>query len=120
MVNYFFDTYALVELIKKNPRFMPYGEYPLVTTILNKIELYWWALNYNGRELADITLNSLENVQDISDEVIESAMLFRKENKKKDISYADAIGYAFALKHNLIFLTGDRQFKELPGVEFVQ
>jgi len=120
MVKYFFDTYALVELIKRNPKFMPYGEYPLITTILNKIELYWWALNFNGEELGRIILNSISDVQEIPDEVIESAMRFRKEHRKKDFVYADAIGYAFARKHNLLFLTGNRQFRDLPGVEFVQ
>jgi len=71
MVKYFFDTYALVELIKRNPKFMPYGEYPLITTILNKIELYWWALNFNGEELGRIILNSISDVQEIPDEVID-------------------------------------------------
>ena len=56
----------------------------------------------------------------IPDDVIRAAMLFRKRHKKRDLSYADAIGYAFARKHDVLFLTGDRQFRDLPGVEFVQ
>lgn len=83
MVTYFFDTYALVELIKRNPKFMPYGEYPLTTTMLNKIELYWCALNFNGEELGRISLNSISDVQEISDEVIGSAMRFRKNTRRK-------------------------------------
>jgi predicted nucleic acid-binding protein len=41
---------------------------------------------------------------------------------KKDghnISYADALGYYLAQKANVKFLTGDKYFKDLQGVEFV-
>jgi len=119
MVNYFFDTYALIELLLNNPRYKKYEGQPLVTTMLNKIELYWWGLLKYNQEFADILLRSLSEVQEISDDVIQEAMLFRQKYKKNDFSYADAIGYAFARKNNLLFLTGDRQFKDLPGVEFV-
>jgi predicted nucleic acid-binding protein len=119
MVNYFFDTYAIIELLEHNPNFKKYGEYPMITTTLNKIEVYWWALTKHDKALADILLRSL-CTQDISDEVISEAMVFRQKFKKRDISYADAIGYVFARKNDVLFLTGDRQFKDLPGVEFVQ
>ncbi len=120
MVDFFFDTYAMVEIVKKNPKFLPYADYPLITTVLNKIELYWWALTQESQEVADILLESLDRPMDIDDEVIREAMLFRKQYKKRNISYADAIGYTFAQTHNLKFLTGDTQFADLPGVEFVK
>ena len=120
MVNFFFDTYAIIELVKGNPKFARYGEYPLVTTLLNKIELCWWALNYDGEEFARILLKSIETLQEVTDDVIGTAMKFRKEHKKKDFAYADCIGYAFAQKHGLLFLTGDKQFRGLPGVELVE
>lgn len=119
MVNYFFDSYAIIELLMRNPEYKKYEEYPLVTTALNKIEVGWWALTKYDENLAKILLNSLSNTQEFSDEIIHDALLFRKEHKKRDLSFADAIGYVFAQKHNLLFLTGDRQFKDLPGVEFV-
>ncbi|MEM4240080.1 MAG: PIN domain-containing protein [Candidatus Woesearchaeota archaeon] len=120
MVNYFFDTYAVIELLKRNPVYLKYGEFPLITTILNKIELTWWALNEHGEEFADILRKSIVHVVEIDDEVIRNAMLFRKNHKKRDISNADAIGYAYALKNNIRFLTGDQQFKGLPNVEYVK
>jgi predicted nucleic acid-binding protein len=119
MVNYFFDTYAIIELLLRNPGYKRYEEYPLVTTVLNKIEIYWWALTRYDSKLADIMLSSLSHASEISDEIIRDAMMIRLQYKKKELSYADAIGYAFARKHNLLFLTGDKQFKDLPGVEFV-
>ena len=120
MVNYFFDTYALVEMIQKNPNYDGFNDFPLVTTVLNKIELYWWALTRYGQELAEILLESLTPTQEINDDLIREAMLFRRKYNKRDFSYADSLGYAFARKHDLLFLTGDNMFKDLPGVEFVK
>ena len=42
------------------------------------------------------------------------------ENKKKDLSYIDALGYNMALKNKIPFLTGDKEFKDLPNVIFVK
>ena len=41
------------------------------------------------------------------------------EYKKFDLSYADCLGYVISKKLNIRFLTGDKQFKDLPNVEFV-
>lgn len=120
MTNYFFDTYAIIELLMHNPAYKKYGEYPLITTILNKIELGWWGLLKHDEEFAELLLNSITHTQEITNELIKEALLFRQQFKKRDLSYADAIGYIFAKRHNLLFLTGDRQFKDLPGVEYVE
>jgi predicted nucleic acid-binding protein len=120
MVNYFFDTYAIIELLKKNPQYLQYNESPLITTVLNKIELTWWALNEYGEAFADILRKSITHVVDIPDDVIKEAMILRKQHKKRDLSNADAIGYAYALKNNLRFLTGDQQFRNFPNVEYVK
>ncbi|HLC32679.1 MAG TPA: PIN domain-containing protein [Candidatus Nanoarchaeia archaeon] len=108
----------MIEVIKKDPSFARYFELPFTTTILNKIELYWWGLNYNSKEFADKIIKF--EVEEITEEIISAAMILRKEHKKRNLSYADATGYAFAQKKGLLFLTGDRQFKDLAGVEFVQ
>ena len=47
-------------------------------------------------------------------------MKIRRENRKKNLSYADCLGYAFALENNRLFLTGDKEFKDMKGVEFVR
>ena len=36
------------------------------------------------------------------------------------ISYVDCIGYVVALEKNVLFLTGEKHFKELKNVEFVR
>lgn len=119
MVDYFFDTYAIIELLKHNPAYAKYNDYPLVTSMLNKIEVGWWALQSYGKEFAELMLDSLSHPVELSDELIMKALLFRSQEKKRDVSYADAIGYTYARESGLRFLTGDRQFKDLPGVEFV-
>lgn len=119
MVNYFFDTYAIIEMLEQNPAYKKYNEYPLVTTILNKIELAWWALTRHDQKFADVLLKSLAHMPEISDEIIREAMLFRKQQKRRHFSYADAVDYVFAKKNSLRFLTGDKEFRDLPGVEFV-
>jgi hypothetical protein len=52
---------------------------------------------------------------------IEGSMQLRMELRKdgRDISCADALGYYLALTHDVKFLTGDKWFKGLNGVEFV-
>lgn len=118
MVNYFFDTYAIVELLNHNPRYAEYNQHPFIITILNKIELYFWALTNYDKKFADTLINI--PIQDVTNDIIQEAMLFRQKYKKRNVSNADAIGYTFARKNELLFLTGDKQFKDLPGVEFVQ
>ena len=119
MVNYFFDTCAIIELFEKKASYMPFGEFPLITTTMNKVELYWWALREGKEAVGDALLEAIYG-QEIDNEVIREAMHFRKKNSKKDISYTDAIGYSFAKIHGLLFLTGDTAFQGLPGVKFVK
>lgn len=119
MVSYFFDSYAIIELLRRNPNFMRYGEHPIITTIFNKIEIAWWASSLVDEKFASIVTDSLFG-QEISNEIIIEAVIMRKREKRRDLSYADCIGYCFARKNNLLFLTGDKEFKDLPGVEFVK
>ena len=56
----------------------------------------------------------------LGDDTIFDAMKFRLKRKNQNLSYADCIGYTLAGKHNLKFLTGDKEFKNMENVEFVQ
>jgi len=40
--------------------------------------------------------------------------------QKKNISYADALGYAMAEKESMRSLTGDQEFENMDLVEFVK
>ena len=118
---YFFDTYALVELLVDNPSYKRYGDAQLTVSALNIGEFYLFlARTYGAREadkqLASLTFNIVELTQR---RVIESAR-FKLLYSSRNVSWADCAGYVIARELNLKFLTGDVQFKGMPNVEFVK
>ena len=121
IVKYFFDNYAIIELIKGNPNYAKFIQEEVTLTIFNLAEIYFSALYYISEEAAEeIYEKYRENVVEISDEELKEAMKFRKENMKKRLSYTNCIGYIYAKKNNLIFLTGDREFQGMENVEFIK
>ena len=118
---FFFDTYAIIELINKNKNYEKYGEFKLTTSVLNVAELYYHLLTKYNRKTADYWIKNLSfdliNFGEI--EGIE-AMRYRYSRKKFELSFIDCLGYILSLKNNLKFLTGDKQFEKEPNVEFVK
>ena len=93
-VIYFFDTYAIVEIVRDNQNFEQYAEEDVTLTVFNLAELYWVVLKDYGEEKADRVFEEYrEGVVEIDDETVKEAMKFRRAHKKRDLSYADAIGY---------------------------
>mgnify|MGYP001562468935 FL=1 len=118
---YFFDSYAIIEILKENPNYKRFADESVTLTILNLSEIYYSVLNDYPEEKADKIYEVYKKaVVELSDEIIKEAMKFRKKNKKRGLSYADCIGYVYALKHKMKFLTGDKEFKDLNNVEFVK
>ena len=118
---YFFDTYAIIEILKQNSNYEKYKEEKATLTVFNLAEIYWSCLHdFNEQELNEIYNKYKEAVVEIEDDTLKEAMKFRKEHKKKDLSYTDCIGYIYAKKHNMKFLTGDKEFTKLENVEFVK
>mgnify|MGYP001586243951 CR=1 FL=1 len=118
---FFFDTYAIIEIIKGNPNYERFKKEKIITSFLNIIELHYSVLKNSGKE--DATLISAEYARyivPISLEAIEEANLFRLGNIKKKISTADAVGYILSKKFSVKFLTGDKEFEKLDNVEFVR
>lgn len=120
-MRYFFDSYAVVEIIRGNPNYARYTQDEVALTIFNLAEIYWTAINKLGEAAAEeIYAQYKLSLMEIDDESLKSAIKFRKQHKSKDFSYADCIGYCLALQNGLKFLTGDKAFKEFENVEFVQ
>ncbi len=119
---FFFDAYALYEILSGNPAYEKYDEnVSFVTTRLNLMELYYGLLLKYGKKVAGEYYDYfLSNVSDLDDETVKEAMEFRLENKRSVLSYVDCVGYALARRNGLLFLTGDKAFKGLPGVEYVK
>ena len=120
MAEYFFDTYAIIEILKGNPNYEHYTAVEYVTTQLNLIELHYYMLRHFGEAAAEVSMGKmLKNVVPFDAGIIAAANKFRFKNKPKEFSTADCIGYAYALKHGLKFVTGAKEFAGLPNVEFV-
>jgi hypothetical protein len=121
MVKYFFDSYAVIEMIKGNPRYAKFINEEAAFTIFNLAEIYWSVLNEFGEENAEKVYEAYkEGVVEITGEIVKEAMKFRKKYKKRNLSYADCMGYVYAFKNNLVFLTGDKEFEGLESVEFIK
>ena len=120
-LKYFFDSYAIIEIINENPKYIPYSNEEIILSLFNLAEIYWSVLNDFEEEKANIIFNIYKKVVvEIDDETLKEAIKFRKEQKKQDLSYTDCIGYIYAKRNNLKFLTGDSKFESLPFVEFVK
>lgn len=118
---YFFDTYAVIEIVSGNSHYARFANEPPIITVFNLVEIYYSAIN----SLDDVKAEDLYEkysccVAPVSDEILKEAMKFRKKNKKRNLSYADCVGYIYAVKNNLVFLTGDKEFENLENVEFVK
>ncbi len=117
---YFFDTYAIIEIIEDNKNYEKYKEEDIITSILNVGELYYSLLKKNA-EAAETWYEKLKQSAMLVDvETIKRAMKFRFENKNKKFSVIDCVGYILAKEKGLKFLTGDKGFENFENVEFVK
>ena len=119
--SYFFDTYALIEILKENANYKRFTTESVTMTIFNLAELYWSVLKDYGPIKADAVFTQYKpSVVDVDDEALKVAMQFKKTHKTIRLSYADCIGYVYAKRHSMKFLTGDKEFQDLPNVKFVK
>ena len=119
----FFDSYAIIEIIKGNANYKEYVKKSFVTTIFNIMEMYYALLRLYNEETADKYFEFFKPAcVPVDDNVIKEAMKFRlKERSERNlISYADCIGYLVALDLGILFLTGEKHFSRLNNVEFVE
>lgn len=116
----FFDAYAIIEVINGNKNYQKYIDLTFVTNTLHLSELFYFLLRETDFEFANKIISDLDfEFIEITDEIAIGAAIFKYKNKSKEFSYADCIGYISAIKNNLKFLTGDKDFKNLANVEFV-
>ena len=121
IIKFFFDSYAIVEIVAGSQSYSKFINEPVTITIFNLAEIYWSAiLNLEEKKAEEIYETYSACIKTISDEVLKEAIKFRKKHKNKDLSYTDCIGYIYALKNNMKFLTGDREFEAMENVEFIK
>lgn len=85
------------------------------------MEVYYAALRAHGRKAAHEVLDAYSAFEtEFSLTDIEGAMKLRYELRSLGLSHADALGYYISKREGVKFLTGDKAFEALPGVEFVR
>lgn len=115
----FFDTYALFEIIRGNPKYDPYRHVTAVTSIFNLAELNYGLKKETTTETANNFTEKFSSILvQVTVEDVKNAMSLRL--KHKDLSIPDAIGYTIAQRLNIKFLTGDEDFRYIKDVEFVK
>lgn len=121
-LTFFFDSYALIEIYEKNINFEKYTKANAMTSYFQVYEVYYSLIrnSYANEEIRDF-FTFLQNLCiELDFDWIPQAVGFRREYKERDLSYADCLGYVIAKKLNIKFLTGDKEFEDLPNVEFVK
>jgi hypothetical protein len=79
-INYFWDSYAIIELENGNENYLKYSEYPVILTLFNLAEVYWVILNQLGEKEADEVYDDYRSsVVEIDDETLKEAIKFRKK-----------------------------------------
>ena len=118
---FFFDSYALIEIFEGNRSYEKYKGARVITSYFHIYELnYILRKKYTEEDIEDF-LQYLESFcVELDFKWIGEAVAFRRENKKRDLSYADCLGYIIAEDLGVKFLTGDNQFRVLKNVEFVK
>ena len=117
---YCLDTYALIEIARGNPKFTFLINEDFVISNLTLAEFYWVLIRDAGQDEADYWINKLSDFSaDVSLNILLKAQRFRYLNRKKDISFFDSAGYIFSKENKYIFVTGDKEFKDLSDVKFI-
>lgn len=115
----FLDTYVLCEILQGNEKYFAYIDEDFVILDLILVEFYWVILREYNEATARYWLSKLQlNSFPCSLDLMAKAMINRRK-LKRNLSFFDAVGYTYAQEKNILFVTGDKEFKTLPGVEFV-
>lgn len=122
-MQYFLDTYALIEIFLGNENYKNYVFDPeqAICTIFNLVEAHFYFLKKFGQTKSDEIYELMKPIViKIDDSTLKEANNFKLLHLKNRLSFADCIGYSTALKLNAKFVTGDYAFKSLENVEFVR
>jgi len=107
-------------MLKGSSIYLKYIDFDCKTSAFNLYEVLYQLLREDKKDAIG-TFNALLKFKiDVEDEWFIEAAKLKLRHKNQDLSYADCIGYIAALKTDRLFLTGDKEFKGMPNVEFVK
>lgn len=117
---FFFDSYALIEIVKGGENYSPFTKSDIVTSKLNLFELYHILLRDTDERTAKQALAKFHEFSiDFDIDAIQDASKMKLAYKRRNLSMADCVGYCLAGQLGIPFLTGDSQFQDMPNVQFV-
>jgi len=119
-MSYFFDSYAIIEILLGNQAFEKYGAETLTTTEVCLAETYYALLRIGRPDARSVLSNLRADIIEPSRNDWFAAVEYRLSRKTERISLVDALGYTISRKNGLKFLTGDEKFKDIPGVEYLK
>ena len=120
-MKFFFDTYAIIELLNGSDNYKKFSAEKILTGILNLGELYHHYLKHQAEKEGEKWCEILKPTAfNIDIDIIIEAMKMKNKYEKRKLSFIDCVGYITAKRMNLLFLTGDKEFEDLPNVEFVK
>lgn len=120
-MNYFFDAYAILAVLKAEENYQQFAESAFITNTLHLAEVYFSLLKEFDEETATNTIEKIRFIfLEISQNIAIKAAKFKHTHKKSNMSYGDCIGYITAKQNNLLFLTGDEAFRNRDNVEFIK
>jgi len=117
---FLFDTYAILEIINGNKNYEKYLDSVIIINDFIFAELCYKLLREGVDSGEDYIERYSKFILEVEPIIIKEAMLFRIANIKRKASMTDCVSYIMARKLNIKFLTGDKEFKDFPGVEFVK
>ena len=121
------DTWAWVELFRGTEKGAKVRELlkqhaTVYTSMVSVAEISQWADKYNLRSESIFSeLDKLTAYLEVDFHLLKTAGKKYNElrKQKKDIGMIDVIIYTTALAHGITLLTGDTDFKGLPGVQML-
>ncbi|MBI2056801.1 PIN domain-containing protein [Candidatus Pacearchaeota archaeon] len=117
---YFFDTYAIMEIIEGNKNYKGYLDSDVVINNFIFAELCYVLFRDKDKKAKEHLSKYSKYILSVKPEWIEEAMQFRLKWKDRSVSITDCIGYVMAKKMEIKFLTGDKEFEKMENVEFVK
>ncbi|MBS3125905.1 PIN domain-containing protein [Candidatus Woesearchaeota archaeon] len=115
------DTYALVEISRGNPSFSKYEAEAFLITDVILAEFYGIVLREHDERTADYWFRRLAAYsKPMSKELLVESVKYRCKHRAKRLSFFDCAGYIFARSQRIPFVTGDKEFRDVEGVEFVK
>lgn len=113
-----------LSILKGNENYRSFQSVRLITTEFNICEVAFAVCREYPATAARVlkTVRKMVTLQATGDEDYCSGATMRKwvSGKGKKLSTIDCVGYSVAQRLNIPFLTGDREFEDMPGVEYIK